>query len=87
MARIKVTLNRGEVGLLLRTAFGPELEAAAGLIAERAGRRGHPRDVRVHRYTTDRQVVAVSVPAYRQARYGALSKAAAAVGLTVRGNL
>ncbi|MFD3748331.1 hypothetical protein [Nocardia sp. NPDC058633] len=87
MADVRVILNRPEVGLLLRTAFGPELEAVARVVVAHAGRRGHPRDVRVSRYTTDRQVIAISVPAYRQARYGALTKAAAAAGLIVRGTL
>ena len=85
MAKVEVTLNRAEVGVLLRTAFGADLEAVARVVAAHAGRRGHPRDVRVRRYVTDRQVVAVSVPAYRQAKYGALSRAAAAAGLIVRG--
>lgn len=87
MARVRVTLNRPEVGKLLRTAFGDDVEAVARIVATHAGRRGHPRDVRLRRYTTDRQVVAVSVPAYRQAKYGALTKAAAAAGLIVRGTL
>ncbi len=82
---VTVTLNRADVGLLLRTAFDPELSMVARELARAAGRRGHPRDVRVRRYTTDRQVIAVEVPAYRQAKYGALSKAAASVGLVVRG--
>lgn len=85
MAELKVTLDQAEVGLLLRTAFGADIEAVARIVAANAGRRGHPRDVRVTRYTTDRQVVAISVPTYRQARYGALSRAAAAAGLIVRG--
>jgi len=85
MARVKVTLNRPEVGLLLRTAWNVEVEALGRRLAKAAGRPGHPRDVNVRTYTTDRHVVEVSVPAYRQARYGALSRAAAEVGLKVRG--
>lgn len=85
MVRVEVTLNRPEVGLLLRTAFGPELELLGRELVRNAGRAGHPDDVRLRRFITDRQVIAVDVPAYRQAKYGALTKAAAAVGLTVRG--
>ncbi|MEU0871648.1 hypothetical protein [Nocardia brasiliensis] len=88
MARVRVTLDRAEVGLLLRTAFGDDVAAIAEEVAEHAARSGgRRRNVRVRRYTTDRQVVAVSVPAYRQAKHGDLSKAAAAAGLIVRGTL
>ncbi|WP_406234933.1 hypothetical protein [Nocardia sp. NBC_01009] len=82
MARITVTLNHGEVGRLLRTAFGDDVAALANRVATQAGK-----GARVYRYTTDRQAAAVSVPAYRQAKHGALTKAAAAAGLIVRGNL
>jgi len=87
VADVKVTLNRREVGVLLRTAFGPELDAVTAAVVKGAGRRGHPRDVKVRRRITDREVREVSVPAYRQAKYGALSKGAAAAGLSVRGKL
>ncbi|MBF6135873.1 hypothetical protein IU501_23050 [Nocardia otitidiscaviarum] len=85
MARVKVTLDRREVGVLLRTAFGDDVAELANRVAAAAG--GRRKGVRVRRYTTDRQKAAVSVPAARQAKDGALSKAAAAVGLTIRGNL
>lgn len=38
----------------------------------------------VEDYVTDRYVVAVTVPAERQAKFGVLTKAAAAAGLEVR---
>ncbi|WP_378735521.1 hypothetical protein [Nocardia brasiliensis] len=85
MAQVKVTLNRREVGVLLRTAFGDDVAALANAVARAAGGRG--KGARVHRYTTDRQKAVVSVPAARQTKDGALSKAAAAIGLTVRGVL
>lgn len=83
--RVKVTLDRAEVGLLLRTAWGDDVAALANAVARAAG--GRRKGARVHRYTTDRQKAVVSVPAARQAKDGALTKAAAAVGLTVRGHL
>lgn len=83
VARVKVTLNYREVGLLLRTAFGDDVAAVAHRVAASAG--GRRKGARVHRHTTDRQVAAVSVPAERQAKDGALTRAAAANGLIVRG--
>lgn len=41
-------------------------------------------DVEVGEYTTDRNAASVSVPAEAQARDGALTRAAARVGLEVR---
>ncbi|WP_433658039.1 hypothetical protein ACQPW1_39715 [Nocardia sp. CA-128927] len=82
MVRVTVTLNHGEVGRLLRTAFGEDVAALARRLAAQAGK-----GARVHLYTTDRQAASVSVPAYRQAKHGALTKAAAAVGLIMRGKL
>ncbi|WP_280224934.1 hypothetical protein [Nocardia farcinica] len=87
MARVKVTLNRAEVGRLLRTAFTPELSAVARVVVAAAGHKGHRKDVRLRWKVTDRQVAEISVPAYRQAKYGALSKGAAAAELRVRGKL
>ncbi|WP_280442232.1 hypothetical protein [Nocardia brasiliensis] len=80
MARITVSVNYREVGRILRSAFGDDVATLARRVASHAGK-----SARVHLYTTDRQAAAVSVPAYRQARYGALTKAAAAAGLIVRG--
>ncbi|MFD3431155.1 hypothetical protein [Nocardia fluminea] len=82
MATVKVTLNRAEVGVLLRTAFGDEVRDLAKRVAAAAGK-----GARVRMYATDRQKADVSVPAHRQAKDGALTKAAAAVGLIVRGDL
>ncbi|MGW5377442.1 hypothetical protein ACWESM_18550 [Nocardia sp. NPDC003999] len=87
MARVKVTLNRPEVGVLLKTAFTPELTAVAGAVVAAAAWRGRHRYVRLRWHVTDRQVAEISVPSWRQARYGALTRGAAAAGLRVRGKL
>ncbi|MBW0270778.1 hypothetical protein ATM97_07095 [Nocardia sp. MH4] len=83
--RVKVTLDREEVGRLLRTAWGDDVAELANAVARAAG--GRRKGARVRRFTSDRQKAAVSVPAARQAKDGALTRAAAAVGLTVRGKL
>jgi hypothetical protein len=55
------------------------VNALAHQIGDQAGA-----DAEVDPYTTDRAAAAVTVPAERQAKDGALTRAAAAVGLEVR---
>lgn len=81
--RQRVRLNRREIRRQLQS---PEFRAvtteAAEKLAQRAG--GRRKGVFVDEYTTDRQAAAVKLPAIRQTRNGALTRAAAAVGLEVR---
>ncbi len=77
---VKVTLNRTAVANLLRSEPMANLaNAAARRVAAAIGD-----DARVSEYTTDRRAASVSVPTYRQARDGALTRAAARAGLEVR---
>ena len=71
--------NRKGIGEVLKTEFVDEINRLAQAIADEVGD-----DAEVRFYTTDRGAAAVSVPADRQATDGALTRAAAAVGLEVR---
>lgn len=80
MARQTVRLNRTAVGNLLKSeGFSQFVNAVAARVAAEAGD-----DAIVEGYTTDRGAAAVLVPAEDQARDGALTRAAAAVGLEVK---
>lgn len=75
----ELRLDRKAVGALLKSgAFAPAVNALANAIAENAGD-----DAEVEQYTTDRNAAAVKVPAWRQAKDGALTKAASAAGVQV----
>lgn len=77
---LRFTLNTKTGRKILNRADTAKLiNAAAEKVRRKAGR-----GARVVKYTTDRQAASVSVPAERQARDGALTRAAAAVGLTVK---
>ncbi|GAA4680494.1 hypothetical protein [Nocardioides nanhaiensis] len=89
----KVQLDRAGVGAILRTG---EVPAAVNATAETIASGVRSRlpsdglgDVVVERYTTDRGAAAVVVRHPRavglQAKYGILTSAASAAGLTVRG--
>lgn len=73
-------LNRGGVREILRS---PEMAAvmndAARQVADKIGD-----EAEISEYTTDRQAASVSVPAHLQATDGALTRAAASVGLEVK---
>jgi hypothetical protein len=72
-------LDRKGVGELLKTEFVDEINRITDELADRIGT-----DAEVEYYTTDRRAAAVTVPAIRQATDGALTRAAAALGLEVR---
>lgn len=75
----KVHLNTANVGRMLTTRFRGPVNALAHAIAEQAGE-----DAEVDEYTTDRSAAGVSVPTHRQTVDGALTRAAAALGLEVK---
>lgn len=76
----KFRLDRRGVAEILKSAETAALmNETANAVASQAGE-----GAEVEAYTTDRQAASVSVPAERQARDGALTRAAAAVGLEVR---
>lgn len=80
----RIRLNSREIRRILNS---PELHAQVNEIASDIAARidSVPTDqIRVADYTTDRGASSVSVPTAAQARNGALTKAAAAAGLTVR---
>lgn len=72
-------LNRKGGAEVLKELAAPHINALARQIAAHAGD-----DAEVDEYTTDRAAAAVSVLAYRQAKDGALTRAASAAGLEVR---
>lgn len=80
MARQTVRLNRRAIAALLKSdAFAQLANDAAARVAANIGD-----SAQVETYTTDRGAAAVLVPAEDQARDGALTRAAAAVGLEVK---
>jgi hypothetical protein len=76
---VRVHINHATAARLLRTRFAAQTNALAHAIAEQIGE-----DAFVHEYTTDRSAAAVLVPTPVQAREGALTRAAAALGLEVK---
>ncbi len=74
-----IKLKKGGIGAILGS---PEMAALADEWARKVAAQIGP-EAEVEGYTTDRQAASVKVPAHLQARDGALTKAAAAVGLTV----
>ncbi|MFH5209269.1 hypothetical protein ACHIPZ_13845 [Antrihabitans sp. NCIMB 15449] len=77
----QIRLNYKGVSEILKNS--PEFAALANATARQIAAQIGP-DAVVTEYTSDRQAASVGVPDYRQARDGALTRAAAAVGLTVR---
>lgn len=76
----KFKLNYKGLGEVLRAPrTAAAVNAAAAELRDRAGP-----DAELNEYTTDRRAASISVPAEQQATDGLLTKAAAAVGLTVR---
>lgn len=81
MSEVKVTLNRKNVGALLKSPeFAAMVNKAAHAVAADIGD-----EAKVDEYTTDRKAAAVSVPAHLQATEGALTRSAGKLGLEVRG--
>lgn len=64
---------------VLNQVAAPLINAVAQQVADKIGD-----EAQVEPYTTDRAAASVSVPAERQAKDGALTRAAAATGLEVR---
>ncbi|WP_280393223.1 hypothetical protein [Nocardia wallacei] len=79
MAGPEVRLNRATVGRLLRRRFREPVNALAYALAAEIGD-----DAMVDEYTTDRAAAGVRVPTERQTVDGALTRAAAALGLEVK---
>lgn len=77
----QVELNRAGIAAILKS---PEVRAMTTAAAQRMAAAVDAEDVEVGEYTTDRNAASVSVPAEAQARDGALTRAAARVGLEVR---
>jgi hypothetical protein len=79
-------LDRAGIGEILKTNCRGPIDQLAAQIAANVDSRGKPVEVRA--YTTDRAAAAVSIahPAGKaiQAKYGALTRAAAAAGLEVK---
>ncbi len=73
------TLNHKGAEEVLKVVARQSIDDLAQRLAKEAGEAAV-----VHSYTTDRAAAAVSVPAAKQAKRGVLTRAAAAVGLTVR---
>ncbi|WP_280335478.1 hypothetical protein [Nocardia wallacei] len=80
MAGPTVRLNNATVRRLLRRQFREPVNALARALADEIG----GEDVQVDEYTTDRSAAAVRVYTERQTVDGALTRAAAALGLEVR---
>jgi len=80
--RIKVKLDHAEIRKMLQTAPRGVVNQAANEVAASVRGRGHKAEV--EHMTTDRAVARVKTNFYDQAAHGALTKAAASVGLEVK---
>lgn len=80
MGRVKFKLNYKGGGEVLKQLAAPMVNSVARQVGAAAGA-----DAEVNEYTTDRAAASVSVPAEQQAKNGALTRAASAAGLEVRG--
>ena len=79
----QVRLNHAGIAKLLKSAeFREMTNREARALGEAAG--GSSKGVKVDEYTTDRSAASVKVPAARQAKSGALTRAASSRGLEVR---
>jgi hypothetical protein len=77
---VSFTLNRKGGAEVLNALAAEYVNDLAKQIAAQTG----VPDVEVEQYTTDRAAASVSVPAHLQAKDGALTKAAAAIGVEVK---
>lgn len=73
--------HKGAAEVLKKMAAG-EISSLAQKVADNAG--GEDDAAWVDTYTTDRAAASVTVPAGRQAKHGALTRAASAAGLEVK---
>lgn len=79
----RVRLDHAGIAKLLKSQPIRDMtNEAARKVGTSAG--GSSKGVKVDEYTTDRTAASVKVPAARQAKSGALTRAAAANGLQVR---
>lgn len=79
----RVRLNHAGIAKLLKSAEVREMtNREARAVGAAAG--GSSKGVKVDEYTTDRSAASVRVPAARQAKSGALTRAASQRGLEVR---
>jgi hypothetical protein len=78
MAKQGFRRNARTIGQILKTVDGGKREAAAKILAQMPADSG----AEVQIYTTDREVVGISVPAYKQAKDGIATKAASAAGMS-----
>lgn len=78
MAAPKFRLNKATIGKILRTVDGGKRDAAARILAQMPADSG----AEIQIFITDREVVGVSVPAYKQAKDGIATKAASAAGMS-----
>lgn len=76
---MKFKLDRKGGAEVLKELAAAEIRALANRVAAQSGGE-------VRTYTTDRAAAAVTVPAARQAKDGALTRAASAAGLEVKFN-
>lgn len=78
MAKPGFRLNKGTIAKILKTVDGGKRAAAARILAQMPADSG----AEIQIYITDREVVGVSVPAYKQAKDGVATKAASAAGMS-----
>jgi hypothetical protein len=85
MAAGEVKLDHKGIAALIKTpAFHAVVNEAAAAVQSAARELVGDTPVPVHEFTTDRAAASVSVLAPMQAKHGALTKAAANVGLEVK---
>lgn len=84
MANPRVELNRAGVSAILKSDGVRAMTNAAARRLAAAITGVDEDDIDIGEYTTDRGASSVSVPAEAQARDGALTRAAARIGLEVR---
>jgi len=78
MAKQGFRRNAKNIGQILKTVDGGKRDAAARILAQMPADSG----AEIQIYTTDREVVGISVPAYMQAKNGIATKAASAAGMS-----
>jgi len=78
MAKQGFRRNAKTIGQILKTVDGGKRDAAARILAQMPADSG----AEIQIYTTDREVVGISVPAYKQAKDGIATKAASAAGMS-----
>jgi len=84
--RVQIKLDYKGIGEMLKVDMRETVDELADQVAARVDARGEP--VEVRKYTTDRAAASVTIASVAglaiQAKHGALTQAAASVGLEVR---